>query len=69
MRLTLITILVFLLTTNTWAGSNFTELSKTVEIVDWDKWVKERDKALEYEKKVKGAYVFTSSTTIQRWHP
>lgn len=33
MRLTILTTIVFLLTTNTWAGSNFTELSKTTQYV------------------------------------
>ena len=65
MRQTLLTLLIILVTTNTWAGSNFGELSKTVEIVDWDKWVKERDKALEYEKKVKGAMVFNHSEVLE----
>lgn len=46
------------------AGTTFTQLSKSVEIVDMDKWVKERDKALEYARKVKGAYVFAGSMTI-----
>lgn len=46
------------------AGTTFTQLSKSVEIVDWDKWLKERDKALEFARK-QGAMVFTSSITIK----
>ncbi len=61
---------ITLLSANTaYAGTTFTQLSKSVEIVDMDKWIKERDKALEYARKVKGAFVFTSSTTITWWHP
>lgn len=46
------------------AGTTFTHLSKSVEIVDWDKWLKEKDKADEYARKV-GAYVFCGSQVIE----
>jgi hypothetical protein len=61
------------------AGSNFTELSKSTEIVDWDKWVKAKVEAEEYARKLieqssdlvikPGATVVTSSTTITRMRP
>lgn len=46
------------------AGTTFTQLSKSVEIVDLDKWIKERDKALEYARK-QGAMVFTHSEVVE----
>lgn len=48
------------------AGTSLQDLSKTTEIVDMDKWIKERDKALEYARKVKGAMVFCSSEVIAK---
>ncbi len=68
MRLILLTTLLLVLLSHrlaieAFAGTTFTQLSKSVEIVDWDKWLKERDKALEYARK-QGAMVFTSSMTI-----
>jgi len=51
------------------AGTTFTQLSKTVEIVDMDKWVKAKLEAEEYARK-QGAYVYCgSSTTITRMRP
>jgi len=72
MRKLLITALLLVnLSYPAWAGTSLQGLSKTVEIVDMDKWIKERDKALEYERKVKGAMVQckSSSTTITRMRP
>lgn len=51
------------------AGTTFTQLSKSVEIVDWDKWMKAKLEAEEFARKVKGAAVRTSSTTITRMRP
>ncbi len=68
-KLLLTALLLVNLSYPAYGGTTFTQLSKSVEIVDMDKWIKERDKALEYARKVKGAFVFTSSTTITWWHP
>ena len=50
------------------AGTTFTQLSKSVEIVDMDKWMKAKLEAEEYARK-QGAMIFTSSTTITRMRP
>ena len=63
MRLALLTLLLLSYTTQSLAGSNFSQLSKTVEIVDWDKWVKAKAEAEEYARK-QGAMVFTGSMTV-----
>ena len=46
------------------AGTSLQGLSKTVEIVDMDKWLKAKLEAEEYARKVKGAYVYTGSMVI-----
>lgn len=66
MKIRIFLLSIILLSANTsYAGTTFTQLSKSVEIVDWDKWLMERDKALEYARKVKGAYVFCSSEVVE----
>lgn len=64
MRLALLTLLLLSYTTQSLAGSNFSQLSKTVEIVDWDKWVKAKKEADEYAKRV-GATVVCSSEVLE----
>lgn len=75
MRLILLTTLLLVLLSHrlaieAFAGTTFTQLSKSVEIVDWDKWLKEKDKADEYARKV-GAMVQCSSEVIAlfRYNP
>ena len=69
MRLILLTTLLLVLLSHrlaieAFAGTTFTQLSKSVEIVDMDKWIKEKDKADEYARKV-GDYVFCGSQVIE----
>lgn len=52
------------------AGTSFKKLGDTVVVVDWDKWLKEKEKAEEYARKEakkarKGAFVITSSLIIE----
>lgn len=65
MKILLLGIIYIFFSTPAYSGTTFTQLSKSVEIVDWDKWVKERDKALEFARKVKGAMVFCSSEVVE----
>jgi len=46
------------------AGTTFTQLSKSVEIVDMDKWVKAKLAAEEYARKQK-AMIFTHSEVVE----
>jgi hypothetical protein len=68
MKLIISIFILLFMSVNVYAGSNFTELSKSTEIVDWDKWVKAKLEAEEYAKRV-GATVVTSSMTSEIWHP
>ena len=63
MRLALLTLLLLSYTTQSLAGSNFSQLSKSVEIVDMDKWVKAKLEADEYARK-QGAMVYVGSYQI-----
>lgn len=70
-KLQIVLVLIsFILAIDVDAGTTFTHLSKSVEIVDWDKWLKEKDKADEYARKV-GAMVQCSSEVIAlfRYNP
>ena len=65
MKIRIFLLSIILLSANTsYAGTTFTQLSKSVEIVDMDKWVKEKIKAEEYARK-QGAFVYTGSQIIE----
>lgn len=52
------------LISHSYAGTTFTHLSKSVEIVDWDRWLKAKLEADEYARKV-GAYVYAGSVVVE----
>ena len=69
MKIRIFLLSIILLSANTsYAGTTFTQLSKSVEIVDMDKWVKAKLAAEEYARK-QGAMVYVGSTTITRMRP
>ena len=65
-RIRIFLLSIILLSANTsYAGTTFTQLSKSVEIVDMDKWVKAKLEADEYARK-QGAMVWCSSQEVQQ---
>lgn len=69
LKLLLTALLLVNLSYPAYGGTTFTQLSKSVEIVDWEKWVKAKLAADEYARKQGAMVQCSSSTTITRWHP
>lgn len=65
MKILLLGIIYIFFSTPAYSGTTFTQLSKSVEIVDMDKWVKAKLEADEYARK-QGAMVWCSSQEVQQ---